>query len=366
MRYSQDHKAQTHRRIIKEASARFRRDGIGATGLQPLMKALGLTHGGFYSHFESKDELVEKALQAAGADTDAEQVVMTTTDEVKEQQNNNASVQIKGSGSQKRLQAVSLANIAGSAANVGQNIASFSGKELEAIQVNGQVAAARADTEQYVSNAYPDDSNTALYQNNNNSSVQLRDSQTEVKALSILNTAGSAANVGQNIARAEAEEVTRAAQVNAQGAFVTAEARQLVYSDEVKGQNNNNASVQLIDSQTNSTALSTMNAAVSAVNVGQNIVSMKQQQDVSVSQANLQLAVTRSSADQYVENYGNVEYQNNNDSSIQLIDSQFSTNALSVANVAGSAVNFGQNMATMTGVKGAALMQLNLQKAVKF
>ena len=53
MRYSQDHKAQTHQRIIKEASVSFRRDGIGATGLQPLMKALGLTHGGFYAHFKS-------------------------------------------------------------------------------------------------------------------------------------------------------------------------------------------------------------------------------------------------------------------------------------------------------------------------
>ena len=70
MRYSQDHKAQTHERIVKEASARFRRDGIGATGLQPLMKALGLTHGGFYSHFKSKGELVEKALQAAGEQVD--------------------------------------------------------------------------------------------------------------------------------------------------------------------------------------------------------------------------------------------------------------------------------------------------------
>ena len=66
MRYSQDHKAQTHKRIIKEASVRFRRDGIGATGLQPLMKALGLTHGGFYSHLTSSDELVDKALQDAG------------------------------------------------------------------------------------------------------------------------------------------------------------------------------------------------------------------------------------------------------------------------------------------------------------
>ena len=65
MRYSADHKAQTHERIVKEASARFRRDGIGATGLQPLMKALGLTHGGFYAHFKSKDELVETALRAA-------------------------------------------------------------------------------------------------------------------------------------------------------------------------------------------------------------------------------------------------------------------------------------------------------------
>jgi len=70
MRYSQDHKAQTHQRIIKEASARFRRDGISATGLQPLMKALGLTHGGFYSHFDSKDELVEKALRESGAQVD--------------------------------------------------------------------------------------------------------------------------------------------------------------------------------------------------------------------------------------------------------------------------------------------------------
>ncbi|WP_455926902.1 TetR/AcrR family transcriptional regulator [Pseudomonas capeferrum] len=70
MRYSQDHKAQTHQRIIKEASVRFRRDGIGATGLQPLMKALNLTHGGFYAHFKSKDELVEKALQEAAAQLD--------------------------------------------------------------------------------------------------------------------------------------------------------------------------------------------------------------------------------------------------------------------------------------------------------
>ncbi|MEO4049432.1 TetR/AcrR family transcriptional regulator [Pseudomonas sp. CAU 1711] len=63
MRYPEDHKAKTYQRILDEAALRFRRDGVLATGLQPLMKALGLTHGGFYAHFKSKDDLVEKALQ---------------------------------------------------------------------------------------------------------------------------------------------------------------------------------------------------------------------------------------------------------------------------------------------------------------
>ncbi len=63
MRYPEDHKAKTHQRIIDEAALRFRRDGVLATGLQPLMKALGLTHGGFYAHFKSKVDLVEQALQ---------------------------------------------------------------------------------------------------------------------------------------------------------------------------------------------------------------------------------------------------------------------------------------------------------------
>ncbi|PWU29752.1 TetR/AcrR family transcriptional regulator, partial [Pseudomonas sp. RW407] len=65
MRYPDDHKAQTRQRIIDEASRRFRSEGVEATGLQTLMKALGLTHGGFYAHFKSKEELVEIALQAA-------------------------------------------------------------------------------------------------------------------------------------------------------------------------------------------------------------------------------------------------------------------------------------------------------------
>lgn len=70
MRYSQNHKAETRQRIIDEASRRFRRDGIEGTGLVPLMKALGMTHGGFYVHFASKEALVEAALDAAVGELD--------------------------------------------------------------------------------------------------------------------------------------------------------------------------------------------------------------------------------------------------------------------------------------------------------
>jgi AcrR family transcriptional regulator len=65
MRYSHTHKAETRRRIVDEAARRFRRDGIEGTGLVPLMKALGMTHGGFYAHFPSKEALVEASLGAA-------------------------------------------------------------------------------------------------------------------------------------------------------------------------------------------------------------------------------------------------------------------------------------------------------------
>jgi AcrR family transcriptional regulator len=69
MRYSSNHKAETRQRIIGEAARRFRKDGIEGTGLVPLMKALGLTHGGFYAHFQSKDALVQASLEAAAEQT---------------------------------------------------------------------------------------------------------------------------------------------------------------------------------------------------------------------------------------------------------------------------------------------------------
>ena len=61
MRYSRQHKGETHNRLLKKAAEEFRRNGVQGTGIAPLMGRLGLTHGGFYAHFDSKNELVAQA-----------------------------------------------------------------------------------------------------------------------------------------------------------------------------------------------------------------------------------------------------------------------------------------------------------------
>lgn len=65
MRYSPDHKAETRKQIVETASTEFREHGVNGVGVAQLMKSAGLTHGGFYAHFDSKDALVADALDAA-------------------------------------------------------------------------------------------------------------------------------------------------------------------------------------------------------------------------------------------------------------------------------------------------------------
>jgi TetR/AcrR family transcriptional repressor of nem operon len=62
MRYDKSHKETTHRRVVETASARFRKEGLDGVGVANLMKDAGLTHGGFYSHFPSKEALIQEAI----------------------------------------------------------------------------------------------------------------------------------------------------------------------------------------------------------------------------------------------------------------------------------------------------------------
>lgn len=65
MRYPPDHKLTTRRRIVEAASLAFREQGVAETGVDEVMRRAGLTHGGFYSHFRDKSELVAEACTAA-------------------------------------------------------------------------------------------------------------------------------------------------------------------------------------------------------------------------------------------------------------------------------------------------------------
>lgn len=62
-------KEQSHERIVEVAARAIRRSGYRGTGVADLMKEAGLTHGGFYAHFASRDALLVEAMQRAGQDS---------------------------------------------------------------------------------------------------------------------------------------------------------------------------------------------------------------------------------------------------------------------------------------------------------
>jgi len=63
MRYRPEHKAATHQKIVKDASRRVRAEGLNGAAVAAVMRDTGLTHGGFYKHFRSKDELLIESLK---------------------------------------------------------------------------------------------------------------------------------------------------------------------------------------------------------------------------------------------------------------------------------------------------------------
>src|SRR5437762_2752572 len=70
MRYEPEHKGQTRERIVRNAARKLRAEGLNGPGVASVMKASGLTVGGFYKHFRSKDELLADAITQAFSDSD--------------------------------------------------------------------------------------------------------------------------------------------------------------------------------------------------------------------------------------------------------------------------------------------------------
>jgi AcrR family transcriptional regulator len=70
-RIANTRKEETHERIVQAAARAIRRHGYAGVGVADVMKEAGLTHGGFYAHFKSRDELLVEALARAGSDSGA-------------------------------------------------------------------------------------------------------------------------------------------------------------------------------------------------------------------------------------------------------------------------------------------------------
>ena len=62
MRYDANHRERTRKQLVTEASEAIRRDGPDRVSVAAIMGHVGLTHGGFYAHFKSKDDLIATAI----------------------------------------------------------------------------------------------------------------------------------------------------------------------------------------------------------------------------------------------------------------------------------------------------------------
>ena len=291
------------------------------------------------------------------------------------QASNNGSV-VAGDTAQNEASGLAIANAALSAVNIGQNFISSTAYDLKASQNNSQDATNFAATEQTVKNKY-----AVTGQSNFSTAVAIGDSaQSYSKTDALTNTANSAVNVGQNIASADMSGMMERGkfsfnQKNYQTAnngvfddpIITGNTQKVTNYGMVTNQANSNASVMAADNaQEGASSIALVDAALSAVNVGQNVASITGGGDkayISVNQKNVQTANNSGDVYQTVENKKGVAGQINNAGSVQVYDgAQNSVNAIALTNAAQSAVNVGQNIAS---VKNGPfdVTQLNRQTA---
>src|SRR5215204_1327553 len=78
-RSAQSRKEATHDRIVHAAARAIRRSGYSGTGVADIMKDAGLTHGGFYAHFDSREAMLAEAADRAGAESVATMARVAST-----------------------------------------------------------------------------------------------------------------------------------------------------------------------------------------------------------------------------------------------------------------------------------------------
>ncbi len=308
----------------------------------------------------------ENVQQATHSKTMLEQTVQNGENTL-EQQNNSASVQANDNA-QNEANGLAITNTSYSAENIGQNI-------MQAKDVTGDIKISQANTQnafngngeyeyQYVSTV-----KKASNANNNNAAVQVNGAQNDVSGMAFTNTANSAVNIGQNIASIEnAGNLNFIDQTNTQHAVNKYTAPQKIVNGSADNGQNNNGAVQVNQAQNNLASLASHNNADSAVNSATNIldVSGKPTTASVLTQTNTQTAENCGTHNQDVVNNGNIEKQANNNGKVQLIDAQTGTSSLILGNTAGSAVNYGLNIANIQTATNWSISQTAVQTATNF
>lgn len=293
------------------------------------------------------------------------------------QDNNNSSVQI--SSGQNNVNSMAVLNVANSAANTAQNTLdgfSIIGLNL-GYQSNEQYAANSISADQSINNNGLLVS-ANLFQDNNNSSVQVDNGQGNLNTMATANVASSANNIGQNIGN-----FTSLAQIAALGQYNTQTANSYASSYQPISnaslvleaslfQDNNNGSVQINGAQNNNSSLAFTNAASSSQNIAQNVGNFTSlAQIAALGQYNTQTANNYAYSYQPVDNVSLVlevdAAQHNNNASIQMNGAQNNNSSLALSNVASSASNIGQNILSIADIAGLDLAeQINNQESYSY
>jgi len=308
----------------------------------------------------------ENSQNAEHAKTAIEQTV-TNGENTEEQKNNSASVQANDNA-QNEISGLAVTNTSYSAENIAQNImeAKDVTGDIKISQVNNQNAMNVGGEYEYqgVSTA-----KKAVNAKNNNAAVQVNGAQNDISGMAFTNTANSAVNIGQNIASIEnAGNLNFIDQTNTQNAVNKYKAPQVIVNGSADNGQNNNGAVQVKDAQNNLSSLASHNNADSAVNSGTNIldVSGKPTSASILTQTNTQHAENCGTHNQNVTNNGNIEKQANNNGKVQLINGQTNTSSLILGNTAGSAVNYGLNIANIQTATNWSITQTAVQTATNF
>ncbi len=284
-----------------------------------------------------------------------------------QQQNNSGSVQANGNA-QDEANGLSITNTSYSAENVGQNI-------MQAKDVTGNIKVSQTNTQQAFNGngeyeyQYVSTAKKASNANNNNAAVQVNGAQNGVSGMAFTNTANSAVNIGQNIASIEnAGNLNFIDQANTQNAVNKYTAPQKIVNGSADNGQNNNGAVQINNAQKDLASLASHNSADSAVNSAANILDVSGNPTTAsvLTQTNTQTAENCGTHNQDVVNNGNIEKQANNNGKVQLIDAQTGTSSLILGNTAGSAVNYGLNIANIQTATNWSISQTAVQTATNF